>query len=209
MFEISKIISPISKNEKAIIANINRKDLDTYVSIKDEFLKSDVSSNSAFQLKFNSFYRLNGAGLTKEFKSVYFKLMEEKRNNDDFDSWQIKEIMLELFKYKNAQGNNCIHFSFTTKLMHTINNNLPIYDSMIKKVFGFAGPYHYNSSTEKIDSYLAQYEVIKDTYNQIMQNNLLSSTFELFDLKFPNSTLSKIKASDFIFWTAGKLKLFY
>jgi len=209
MFEISKIISSISKNEKVIIANINSKDLDTYVSIKDEFLKGGVGSNGAFQLKFNSFYRLNGAGLTKEFKSAYFKLMEENRNTEDFDNRQIKEILLELFKYKNAQGNNCIHFSFATKLMHTINNNLPIYDSMIKKVFGFTGPHSYNNINEKINNYLIHYEAIKDTYRQIIENNKLNSTFALFDLKFPNSTLSKTKTLDFIFWTAGKLNLYH
>jgi len=90
--------------------------------------------------------------------------------------------------------------------MHTINNDLPIYDSMIKKVFGFKGPHYYNNTNERINIYLTQYEAIKETYKQIIENNILNGIVTLFGNKFANFALSKIKTLDFIFWTEGKLE---
>ena len=205
MFTISKITSTINKIEQEIIANINQIDLDTYNSIQEDFQKGNVNSNSSFQTRFSSFYRLNGAALTPEFKSTYYSIMEKNRNNTDFEDFQIKEIILELFNYENYQGDKCIQFSFTTKLIHTINNDLPIYDSMIKKVFGFKGPHYYNNTNEKIGIYMNQYNSIKETYRQIIKNDMLSSVVTLFNSKFTGYSLGDIKTLDFIFWTAGKI----
>lgn len=207
MTSIFKIVSLIKNNEEIIIANINGNDLKTYKSIQNGFCNSDITSNNLFQIKYNSFYRLNGAGLTKEFKQNYFKLLQEKRHIKNFSREEIKNILLELYKYKNAKGLNCIYFSFTTKLIHTIDNDFPIYDSKIKRVFGFKSPHPYHNINEKIETYLTQHENINFTYKQILEENLLDSIFILFGLKFPNSALSKVKILDFIFWTVGKLNL--
>ncbi len=177
MYSLSKILNRISNNKEQIISDIDTASVKTYKEIQDLFLKVNVSENSLFQSNFNSFYRLNGAALTEEFKSAYYKILEENRNIKDFEDFQIKEILLDLFKYKNYKGSNCLQFSFTTKLIHTINNNLPIYDSMIKNVFDFKGPNYYCNNNERINIYLNQYKAIKNAYKQIIEGNLLHEIF--------------------------------
>lgn len=207
MDSVFKLASLIGSNKEIVVANIDNNSVDMYGYIQKQFHNGNVASNIPFQLAYNSFYRLNGAGLTKQFKSNYFRLLQEKRIIKVFNRAEIRGILLELYKYKNAKGFNCIHFSFTTKLIHTIDNDFPIYDSKIKRVFGFKGPYPYHNINEKIETYLTQHENINFTYKQIIEENLLDSIFILFSLKFPNSALSKVKILDFIFWTVGKLNL--
>lgn len=207
MISVFKLVNVISKYKEVIIANIADVSLQLYEFINKEFQAGDVTSNRLFQSKYCSFYRLNGAGLTKEFKSYYFKLLQEKRNIKVFSREAIKNILLEFYKFKSAKGHNCIYFSFTTKLIHTIDNEFPIYDSNIKKVFGFKGPYPYHSSSEKINIYLKQHGIINSTYKKIIEESLLEEVFNIFSKKFPDYYFSEVKILDFIFWTAGKLKI--
>jgi hypothetical protein len=207
MVSVFQLVSAISNYKEVIIANIANKSLKMYDFIKKEFLAGDITSNDSFQSKYSSFYRLNGAGLTKEFKSNYFKLLQEKRNIKVFSKEEIKDILLDLYKFKSAKGYHCIHFSFTTKLIHTIENNFPIYDSKIKKFFGFKGPHPYHNNNEKIDIYLKQHGIIHSVYNKIIEESLLKETFNIFSQKFSNYYLNKIKILDFMFWTAGKLNI--
>ena len=87
MYMLSRIISSVNKNEKQIIEDIDLTSIETYKEIQDLFLKGNIDSNELFQLKFSSFYRLNGAALTQEFKLAYYKIMEENRNTKDFEDW--------------------------------------------------------------------------------------------------------------------------
>lgn len=205
MKTILKIVNDIKNNEEKVIGNIDKSDLQTYKFIQQEFMKGDVSCNEKFQSRFMSFYRLYGAGLTSEFKKVYFNLMQENRSTIFFSQDDIKEIIYRLYEFKNAKGLNCIHFSFTTKLMHTINNNLPIYDSKIRDCFSFKTPYLHLGNEVRVDEYLKQYEIIKTTYNSIIRNNLLDSTIVKFKIKFFDYKISNTKILDFLLWSTGKL----
>lgn len=82
---------------------------------------------------------------------------------------------------------------------------MPIYDSEVAKMFGFIRPYT-PSFDKKLNTYLNQYEVIKNTYNEILNKNPLSKTSLCFDKKFKGYKINEIKKLDFIFWAAGKLK---
>jgi hypothetical protein len=49
MYSLSKITGSIIRNEKLIIASIDHKDLETYKSIRKEFLNGSVTANDSFQ----------------------------------------------------------------------------------------------------------------------------------------------------------------
>ncbi len=187
--------------EEGYIDNIAISSLDSYRFIQQEFINSDVSFNDKFQRSFMSFYMLNRARLTKEFRKAYFGIMQEKRNCNFLDPNDIKHIILRLYKIKNAKGLNCVHFSFTTKLVHTINNNLPIYDSRIKDFFGFRTPYNYLDIDRRVAEYLRQYEIIKVVYDNIIENNLLKNIINKFNKTFPDFEISNVKILDFIIWS--------
>jgi len=106
------------------LANLNQGSIDVLKFLQSEFYKGDVSRNQLFQFVFRSFYRLDNAGLTPEFKKKYFELMESSRGKQLFD---IKIILCELEKFprtkekKKGEEKGSLQFSFATKLMNTID----------------------------------------------------------------------------------------
>ena len=82
-----------------------------------------------FQFTYRSFYRLDNAGLTPEFKSRYFELLQEYR----IKPIDLKDICVDLYEYKTRKGYNSVQFSFATKLANTIDENYSINEQNIIK----------------------------------------------------------------------------
>ena len=99
-----------------VIDNIDNESIDVYKFLQSEFNKCDVTTNYLFQFVYRSFYRLDGAGLTDEFKVEYFRIMQEKRYSNMIN---LEDIVRRLYNFKRRKGDNSVQFSFTTKLMNT------------------------------------------------------------------------------------------
>lgn len=206
--EADLLIKSVHEISDQVIQNLDRESIDVYNFLKTEFGKGDVSKNYFFQFVFRSYYRLDNAGLTPEFKSRFFELMEENRNNK---SVEIEDLLLELEKYprikeiKKEEDKGSFQFSFATKLINTIDPTYPIYDSKVSKaIIGTV----YNPSGDfpkKLKAYQARHEVIRNTYSYILESKSFSDLFSSFDNSFPNNGLSDLKKLDFIFWSYGKL----
>ena len=199
--EITKIIE---QNAQQIINNIDIESIELYKILKREFEKSDVSENHKFQSAFSRFYGLDNVGFNEDFKSKYFKLLENYRNLDTFD---VEKVFIDLHIIKNFKDKDSIIFSFASKLMCTVDDSLPIYDKEVCDVFSFTEPVD-DDFAMVIDILLDQYEGIQNLFKEIIDWNLLPITFRLFDEKFKGNNLSLTKKLDFIFWSLGKLKIF-
>lgn len=203
MAENKEIVNFIENNSSKIIENIEFESIATYNFLKEQFTDSNVRENYLFQFVYRSFYRLDNAGLTPEFKNKYFIILEDYRDQEDFN---FSDILQRLYVIPNSRGFKTFQFSFTTKMLNIIDEQMPIYDSEVAKTFGFIRPYT-PSFDKKLDIYLNKYEVIKDTYLEILNKHLLPKTNICFDEKFKEYKINEIKKLDFIFWSAGKLKM--
>ena len=202
MKKTREITDWIENNSTEIIENIDQESVDVYNFLKTEFNKSNVNENHLFQFVFRSFYRIDNAGLTPEFKKEYFKILEQYRNEKQFD---FAKVLRRLYSFPNRKGQNTLQFSFATKMFNTINDSMSIYDSEVARMFSMSRPYQ-SEFEIKLDKYLNQLDKIQTTYEQIIEQNLLPKTTRLFDQEFKNSKLSEMKKMDFIFWSAGKVK---
>ncbi len=200
MEQTKEISDWINENKIDIIQNIDYESVEVFKFLKNEFNNSDVGENFVFQFVYRSYYRLDLAGLTKEFKIEYFKIMQELRNADNID---ILEIIERLYNFENLRGLKSIQFSFATKIANTIDQSIPIYDSQVCKVFNFSRPYQQDFD-KKITGYFEQLSIISSTYNEIIDKGLINETLILFNGRFDN-TISEMNKLDFIFWSAGKL----
>jgi hypothetical protein len=79
-----------------------------------------------FRFLFRSFYRLDNAGLTDEWKEEFFSLLKRKETN-------LRTLLDKLHEIPTLRGHNSFQLSFATKLLHTLNPHLPIYDSIVAK----------------------------------------------------------------------------
>ncbi len=197
-----EIINLIDYNTQIIIDNISHESIDVYGFLKSQFENSNVTQNYLFQFVYRSFYRLDNAGLTTQFKTEYFNLMQEYRQLDSFD---FATILERLFEIVNHRRQNTFQFSFATKMQNTINNNKPIYDNEVAKVFSFNRPRQGANFNDKLDFFLNQLLIINQTYTTIIDSNSLQNIIYLFDNKFQQNNLGQIKKLDFIFWSAGKI----
>lgn len=202
MKKIREITDWIENNSTEIIENIDQESVDVYNFLKTEFKKSNVNENYLFQFVFRSFYRIDNAGLTPEFKKEYFKILEKNRNEKQFT---FEKVLRRLYSFPNRKGQSTLQFSFATKMFNTIDDIMPIYDSEVAKMFAMSRPYQ-SEFEIKLDKYLDQLDKIQNGYEQIINQNLLPETIGLFDQVFKNNKLSEMKKLDFIFWSAGKIK---
>ena len=205
MKDLETIIEFIESNSTEIVENIETESIEVYSFLKEQFEKSNVTGNYLFQFVYRNFYRLDNAGLTSQFKTEYFKILEENRNNKIF---HFDEILKRLYNFPNRKGQNTLQFSFVTKMLNTIDNKMPIYDSEVAKMFSVSRP---NSTDfeKKLDLYLEQLNVIQESYEQIINHNKLPNVSQRFDEKFKSHNLDEMKKLDFIFWSAGKIKKKY
>jgi hypothetical protein len=150
---------------------------------------------------------LDGGGLSPEIKRTFFELFEQYKQVDLSHYWSqpLSEIVERLYQIPSLKSQNTVQFSFATKLLNTLNNRIPIYDSEVKMVFGFADAYS-TDYKKRVERLLSYHQVISDTYSIINRDNLLGLTLDKLDSKFPMYThIPEIKKLDFVFWAAGKL----
>lgn len=141
--------------------------------------------------------------MSPELKKEYFIILEEYKNQKEFS---FRDILQRLYDIPCKRKINTFQFSFATKMLNMINEQMPIYDSEVAKMFGFVRPYISSSFDEKLEIYRNQYEKIKKTYKEILDQHLLQKANVCFDRKFKEYGINEIKKLDFIFWSAGKLK---
>jgi len=199
-----EIAANIESNALQIINNIDFKSISFYNFLKSEYGKSNVTENYIFQSVFRSFYGLDNVGFSEEFKRNYFKLIEKYRTQQNID---VENVFIDLHRTQNFKGKDAVIFSFVSKLICTIDDNYPIYDREICKVFSFNQPIHKDIAAI-INVFRDQLKLLQLTYNEIIQSNMAPVTFRLFDEKFKGNNLSMIKKLDFIFWSKGKLDIY-
>jgi hypothetical protein len=199
-----KVLKTIIDHHKQAIQGLNTESFDVYTFLNNEFKNTeDITKNYLFQFVFRSFYRLDNAGLTPEFKTRYFEILQEYRNKPI----DLKAICLDLSNYKTRKDLNSIQFSFATKLANTIDDSYPIYDSEVIRLFNFKQPYYLKDKNEKIDKYLEQYNYILSTTKELLSNNEVHLILNSLNNFFGESSvkMGDIKKLDTLMWGVGKV----
>jgi hypothetical protein len=189
-------INNLCANARQIVEGIERESLDVYLFLKQQFNSGPILQNYLFQFVYRSFYRLDNAGLTPEFKTEYFRLMEECRSSNCLD---LTTLAKHLYEIRNRQKQKT--------LANTINDDYPLYDSGVAKIFGFNVPYNYKPMEERLTAYLEFYDNLKNYYHELLSGEDSAPIFASFQETYPNDILSRIprlKLLDFFIWSAGK-----
>jgi hypothetical protein len=197
------ILDKIVKNQKAIFAIIGNEGITIYNFLVCRFKAGNITKDYIFQFCFRSFYQLDSAGLTSEWKTEFFNILEANRNSEPIN---IDDIAKKLYAIETSRGRNSLQFSFITKLNNLVHPNEPIYDSKVAKVFGFVPPQN-KDFEKKLNIYLEFYQKIKSTYDNLAKNEKMIEVLKNFDEEFPSNGLSKIKKIDFVIWALGNKKI--
>jgi hypothetical protein len=194
--EINAIIEKISEGQGTLFSGIKQESIDVYKFLQDEYMKGSIESNYLFQFVFRSYYRLDNAGLSDKMKESFFRLLSNKKVT-------LKDILSELYNIPTLKGKQTIQFSFATKLLHTINNDLPIFDSEVGMVFNMR--VKGADKNKKIDSCEEIYAKLRDLYEELQNNKQIKEIVSKFRRHFNLTTeISDGKVLDFIIWSLGK-----
>jgi hypothetical protein len=188
---LERISEKIEEKSSIIIEKlIKNNSVHDYLNVRKLFNEDDILGET-FQKAFNNFYGLNRFMKSKE---TFYSIFNSCKKTGSFD---LVEILVELQKSTGR-----IEYSFVSKMCHTLDNNMPIYDDNIAKTFGF-DIHNYADMEIKIDRFLLFLEELKNSYSSIITNNFLEKTIKQFDESFPLIQISEVKKIDFIIWTYG------
>jgi hypothetical protein len=194
----------VETNSEVIVRAIGQEAVDVYCFLRERISEVDPAEDRLFQFLFRSFYRLDNAGLTDDFKTRFFQLLQAAKCAGRVD---IIEVVRDLWAIRNRKGQKSIQYSFATKLAATVDENCPIYDAEVAAVFGFRPPYTYRSFERRLAEYSSFHADLTALYNSIVETNRLIEARALFRTIYgaPPTSVSETKVLDFIFWSAGKL----
>lgn len=206
-----EIVQIIKNNKVAVFNNLQKESIAVYSYLINKFQKTeDVSNNEVFKFIFRSFYRIDNAGLTLEFKNEYFKILQDYRSHIDYSNETILEIATRLDKFQTLRNTKSFQFSFITKLLNTLDVNSPIWDSEVRTVFNFPPiPYiqkKVKTNLEfKVKNAIEQLNYMKVIFKEIEESDDLKEVVKEFDEKYKTQNLSFNKKIDFLLWSTGKI----
>lgn len=204
--EIQKITNNLNQHKFKIIEVLTVNDwrhFRSYFLIKDKFTKNDFDEQ--FKNIFCSFYILNGVrGLNTLQKKKFFKLFSLKEND-------LEKILKVLYGIPGYGNSHKLFLSFGTKLLHTINNKLPIYDKNIAHVLDLSPQTYPASPEERVENRMEIYEELKNNFAVLLANeeikNYLKSTRQELESKakidkfnWHNKFISDTKLLDSLLW---------
>ncbi len=196
----------INRNIDLILGNIDEDlDIRTYLTLLSRFRNVDVTWDTEFQKKYCRYWRLFGAGLSQDFRSAYFELMEGSKGRALPSIRELTRILSTV--PSNSLGRRTLQFSFASKLLHTLDPHRPIYDSMVATFYRFSVPNPTKSFEGRLQSFLSFYDFLVAEYKQVLTNRLLEQPIAIFRNHFSGSDeYTDEKIVDTLIWRLVDLK---
>jgi hypothetical protein len=141
--------------------------------------------------------------LSDEFKDEYFRLLQSHRPPGSCPD--LAELCQTLKRYLTKKEKESLQFSFATKLLATLDQELPIYDSLVASVFDFRAPYYEKVFEKRLDKFLKFYDVLSQTSRWLAQQKQLNAVNAAFAKRHQGwEKVPLPKRVDLILWATGK-----
>jgi hypothetical protein len=163
----------------------NALGLDRY----NDIIKHEDSSSITFRRKFNAYFRVRrNPSWQKSFYSLFDTLWKS-------DKISFESIIRSLYE-KTGQ----VEPSFSSKMLHILNPEMPIWDQYVLKNLGFKTSLK-GTPVEKIKESVDVYDSITKFYFDYLNSKVGKAFIKEFNLQLPKySHFSNIKKLDAILW---------
>ena len=158
--------------------------IEKYNWIMKRIHEVDIATDTEFQKFFNGFYRMRQRPAT--FYKSYYAFLENRKSDKTLT---FEDVITYLYKETGS-----IHASFSSKLLATVNPDMPIWDKFVLQNLGLRTPYYYEK--DRLQKTIQLYQRICDWY----QTEEAQEKLQLFNTLFPNTNISDTKKIDFILW---------
>jgi hypothetical protein len=165
-----------------------------YTRIMSLFPNVDISKDLSFQKEFRSLYKF--MFLNDNFINDYFSFFQEHKNSSpDF---------IDTLKYFHEKHDK-FFYSYVSKMLATIDPNLPVWDTPVCFMLKFKNPDSELSIKRKIIKAKETYELLTRWYNYFIPSEEGSKWIMFFDEVYPNSNITSAKKIDLIIWKLSSM----
>lgn len=178
--------SVIAASQQQILDSIPKRYVEDY-----EQLCRDVgrAGTEDYQKQYKNFWEMNRA--SGGFCTKYFELLAAPTTPNLPGLLQA----LEDASMRRDEART-VQFSFATKLLHTRNPQLPIYDSRVARFFLFERPL----GADRMARLIAFYDFLAGEYARIIDAGYLADAISAFRQKFNLQQHSDEKIIDWLIW---------
>lgn len=154
-------------------------ELTTYNELMTGLRAGNVATDVAYQQRFRGFWAMR---CSTGYGNAFYALMErEKEHPDKVDPVAIARA---LHGHPTREDKRTIQFSFATKLAHTINPRLPIYDRMVAR-FYFLPQETGDDAELKLAYYGKVFGFLCREYARIVRDGLLAPAIQTMRTALP------------------------
>ncbi|MFD2937859.1 hypothetical protein [Spirosoma flavum] len=166
--------------------------LSKYLIIQEYFKELEdkpLSSNIEFRRRFNGFYRIRQK--PAQWYNTFYELLDESRG---------KSVDFSIILYSLHKATNRYEASFASKLMATLNPQMPVIDSIVLKNLNTRLPYY--SDPNRFDNICSLYTEISRCYTEYLQSEQGRYLVTQFRKVYPSSAITEVKMLDLVLWQA-------
>ena len=162
--------------------------IDRYTFIIKELSKRDISKDTNYQRFFNAFYVVRR---DHKWRKIYYEYFESQKHNKNLTF----EMVIRYLYEKTGQ----VEASFSSKLLSTVNPNMPIWDAFVLKNLGIK--MKTGKPLNRMDQAIKRYRDIHETYIRLVKSEWGKSTIAKFNEVLPDARwISDTKKVDFFIW---------
>jgi hypothetical protein len=166
--------------------------LERYRQTINGLASCNVAIDQAYRRNFIRFYRMR-LPRAKAYDD-YFDILERLKGQQDLNTTEVLATVLEELQIKTGR----IESSFASKLIATLNPNLPVVDSIVLNNMGLRLP-AYNSPDRK-EKVITVYRVLTTRLNEMLQDERFSLLKSRFVSAYPDYSFTDLKILDLLIW---------
>lgn len=174
--------------------------IELYSEIMNLFDQSDLNNpDDACRKAIDKFYIVRR--MKKERKLYFYGFFEENKHNKDLNFETCLRYILE--------KTNRIETSFCSKMLHTINPMMPIFDKNVRLNLGIRSVPSIKDKESQCNIAVCIYKQLADKYHDYFQTQGYLEAIRLFDSYYPeySDKISPVKKTDFFLWKFNKSEL--
>lgn len=167
-----------------------KKGLFQYLAIQKHFNEltgRPLKDDKYFRTKFNGFYRIRQKPAA--WYDAFYVLLDESRSQ----SINFSTILRSLHKATDRY-----EASFASKLLATLNPQMPVIDSVVLKNLNTKLPYP--SDPNRLDSICSLHDELNRCYTEYLQSEQGRYLVSQFQKVYPNADITEVKMVDLILW---------
>lgn len=191
----------INQNIGALLDSINSQaDIDPYVWLLAELPNRNVAQDQEFQRVYRNYWKLNPARLSDKYLAAYFGHLEQLKGQPEHVT--VEAVARHLLPIPtHGSGRQSLQFSFSSKLVHMLDSEKPVYDSLVEDFFFLPSGVANEATEKKISRLLASYEFLQVEYGRVIEQGLLAKAVTQFKARFRvNAVYTDRKIIDTLIW---------